>query len=69
MCFENTPKTLKYLMRNCGCTLHNLPETVSLESDILSYKAVISQKKLIVNVGDFVKVTSCQSHVSTTINE
>ena len=40
------------------CQLHNLPESASLLSPFLKYNAVVSANGLLVNVGDFIKVSS-----------
>lgn len=40
------------------CSLHNLPTDVTLLMDIIPYQAVMSETKELVNVGDFVKLTS-----------
>ena len=58
MCYDTVPKSIEELMRHFGCSVHDLPETLSLESPILAFKAVMTQSKKIVNLGDFVKVTS-----------
>lgn len=58
MCYDTVPKSIEELMRHFGCSVHDLPETLSLESPILAFKAVMTQSKQIANIGDFVKVTS-----------
>ena len=47
---------LRDLLRKC--TLHNLPEGISLQTMFLSHHAIMSQTRQLANVGDFVKITS-----------
>ena len=56
--YDVTPTPLRNLMRSTGCTLHGLPESVTLESDILEHKAVVTVTKQTANTSDFVKVVS-----------
>ena len=58
MCYDTVPKSIVELMKHFGCSVHDLPETLSLESPILAFKAVMTQSKQIANIGEFVKVTS-----------
>ena len=58
MCYDAVSIPLKDLMRRFGCSIHELPETLSLQSYILSFKAVMTQTKQLANISDFVKVTS-----------
>ena len=57
--YDVTLTPLRNLMCSTGCTLHGLPESVTLESDILEHKAVVTvTNKQIANTSDFVKVVS-----------
>ena len=40
------------------CSLHNLPEQVTLQSMILRYQAALCQSKQLVPVGDLVKLNT-----------
>ena len=51
---DNTP--LKDLLMTCS--LHGLPQDVTLHSRVLVHHGVMGHRKRLVNVGDFVKVTS-----------
>uniref|UniRef100_A0A1X7UVS3 C2H2-type domain-containing protein n=1 Tax=Amphimedon queenslandica TaxID=400682 RepID=A0A1X7UVS3_AMPQE len=49
------------------CQLHNLPESASLLSPFLKYNAVVSANGILVNVGDFIKVSSTSTKITTGI--
>ncbi|XP_019859712.1 PREDICTED: uncharacterized protein LOC109587945 [Amphimedon queenslandica] len=48
--------SLRELLRTC--TLHNMPDDVTLEMNILPYSAVMSKTMQLLDVGDFVKISS-----------
>ena len=62
MCYDEKSAItyLGDLLRDYSCTIHNLPTDLSLESEILECKAVMSGSKELGNIGDFVKVSSPQ---------
>lgn len=43
-----------------SCAIHNLPPDLSLESEVLKHKAVMSRCKELANIGDFTKVLFSQ---------
>lgn len=47
---------LKHLLKTCS--LNGLPQNATLNSKFLVHGAVISQGKELLNVGDFIRVTS-----------
>ena len=46
------------LLRDFSCAVYNLLADLSLESEILEHKTVMSKSKELANIGDFVKVSS-----------
>ena len=58
------PLSLKNVMCDLSCSIHNLPEAITLQSDILAYNAVMTHTNQLANIGDFVKVISSEIPVS-----
>ena len=52
----NSPIKLREYARKSNCSIH-LPDLLSHDSSVISYQAIISQTRAMVNSGDFVKVT------------
>ena len=46
------------MMRDFNCSICHLPESISMESEILPHKAIVTETKQLANNGDFVKLTS-----------
>ena len=40
------------------CTVHGLPQDVTLNSSVFVHLGVMSQRNTLINIGDFVKITS-----------
>ena len=69
MCFEKDSPNLKFYIRDFNCNIH-LCSSISFESNVMSYDAVMTQHKIMANKGDFVKVTAAEVNLfpSSVIN-
>ena len=59
MCFQKDSPNLKFYICDFNCNIH-LCSSISFESNVMSYNAVMTQHNIMANKGDFVKVTAAE---------
>ena len=58
MCYSSEIESLRNYLHRHNCSIHNMPQGVTLQSDVLHYGALTSHSGSLIYQGDFVKLNT-----------